>query len=93
MSLHRSFEMSIDREDFLRLLPSAVGPFDLDGQVARSSDGARAWTILLVPMTDRRLGSVAIPRHRVEITLEGYSEAEAKAFIERFERGFLRGGG
>jgi hypothetical protein len=93
MLYRRSFEMSIVREDFVRLLPSAVGPFHLDGQVARFSDGARAWIIILVPLEDRRLGRMALPRHRVEVTLEGYSEREAEAFIERFQRGFLRAGG
>ena len=47
----------------------------------------------LLPLADRRLGSVVLPRHRVEISLDGYSEEEARAFMARFHRGFQRGGG
>jgi hypothetical protein len=39
------------------------------------------------------VGSVVVPRFRVEIVLEGYSETDADAFMNRFQRAFLRGGG
>jgi hypothetical protein len=93
MDFHRSLEMSISREEFFRLLPAAVGPFEADRDTARWSDGDRRWAIRLLPLADRALGSVAIPRHRVEITVETGSEAEAAAFMSRFERAYLRGGG
>ncbi len=93
MNFHRSLEMSLSREEFFRLLPAAVGPFEVDGDTVRWSDGDRGWTIGLVPLADHRLGSVVVPRHRVEIALETCSEEEAEAFMDRFHRGFLRGGG
>ena len=91
----RHLEMSISQEEFARLLPAAVGR---DGFTAAEGcyDGRedqRSWTIRLVPLPVRPLGSVQLPRHRVEIFLEGYSEREAEAFMVRFHRGFLRGGG
>ena len=86
-------ETSITRDEFLRLLPAAVGPFHLEGDTATHADGGRAWTIRLVPLPACRLGSLSVPRLRVEIALEGYAEAEAAEFMARFRRGFLRGGG
>jgi len=93
MNFHRCLEMSLSREEFFRLLPAAVGPFVVDGDTVRRSGGDCNWTIRLVPLADRHMGAVVVPRHRVEIILEGCSEGEAEAFLERFHRGFLRGGG
>ena len=95
MSISLSLDMSISREDFLRLLPAAVGQAafeELDGQFS-GREGPRSWTLRLWPLAPRRLGSVVLPRHQVELRLEGYSEAEATAFLARFQRGFQRGGG
>jgi len=49
--------------------------------------------IRLVPLADHRVGSVVVPRHRVEIVLEGYSKEDENAFMNRFHRAFMRGGG
>lgn len=90
-----TLEMSLSREDFLRLLPGAVGQekiVEQDG-VFGVSGANRQWTMQLWPLPDCRLGSVVLPRHRVEIRLEGYSDDEAAAFLARFHRGFQRGGG
>lgn len=56
-------------------------------------DGARRGTIALVRTPDRELSAGLVPRHRVEITLEGCSEADGETFMARFQRAFLRGGG
>jgi hypothetical protein len=93
MSFHRSLEMSVSREEFLRLLPAAVGPFAVDGDTIRGRDDHRRWLIRLVPLADCRVGSVVVPRHRVDIVIEDCPEEEAEAFMSRFCRGFLRGGG
>jgi len=93
MDFHRSLEMGVSREEFFRLLPAAVGAFEVDGELVRGTDGDRGWAIRLVPLVDRRLGNVAIRRHRVEITVKKCSEAEGEAIMDRFHRGFLRGGG
>jgi hypothetical protein len=93
MDAHRHLEMSLTREEFLRLLPAAVGPFEMHGETIRSTDGARRWTIRLTPLPDRHLGSVSVPRLLVAIALDARPEAEGDAFMERFRRAFLRGGG
>ena len=93
MDVQRTMAMSLSREEFLRFLPAAVGSFVVNGDEVRRSDGNRGWVIRLVPLADHRVGSVVVPRHRVEIVLEGYSEADADAFMNRFHRAFMRGGG
>lgn len=93
--MHLLLEMSISRQDFLRLLPGAVGEpalHETDGTFS-GSDGARRWTVRLSPLPVRRLGSFALERHRIELRLEGYREAEEAAFLAKFHRGFQRGGG
>lgn len=93
--MHLVLEMSLSREDFLRLLPGAVGSakFHEEDGVFSASEGGRRWCIRLTPLAPRRLGSVVLPCQAVEITLEGYSEADAAGFLVRFHRGFQRGGG
>ena len=93
MPFHRSLEMTVSREEFFRLLPAVVGSFEADGDVARWSDAGRRWTIRLVSLPERRLGSVAVARHRVEIDLEECGEPEGEAFMARFRRTFVRAGG
>ena len=93
MDIRHTIEMSISREEFFRLLPAAVGPFVTAGDVIRPSGGRRRWEIHLVPLGDRRIGSVVVPRHHVEIVLEGCAAKKAEAFMARFHRAFLRGGG
>ncbi len=92
MAFLRILEMSLLAEEFFRLLPAAVPACEVDGDTVRWSEGGRGGTIRLVPLPDRRLGGIVIPRHRVEIALEG-SDAEGEAFMVRFHRAFLRGGG
>lgn len=96
MDHHSEWTMSISREEFLRLLPGAVGaPAEAEGSsFFRGGDGSRHhWTLRLVPLEELRLGSVMLPRYRIELHLKGYSKAEAEAFLTRFHRGFQRGGG
>lgn len=93
MSFHRNLEMSITREEFFRLLPAAVGLFEVDGNTIRGRGTACGWLIRLTPLTDHRVGSVALPRHRIEIDLGACSEAEGEDFLARFHRAFMRGGG
>ena len=85
--------MSLQREEFFRLLPGAVKAYEVEGDTVRWTEGGRGGTIRLVRLEERRLGSVGMPRQRVEIALEGGSEAEGEAFLCRFHRAFLRGGG
>jgi len=93
--MHLVLEMSLSREDFLRLLPGAVKPGGIREEDGTFSglDGARRWSIRLSPLAGRRLGNAVLPCHSVEIHLEGYTEGEAAAFMTRFHQGFQRGGG
>ena len=93
MDFHRSLEMSVSREEFFRLLPAAVGAFEVDGELVRGAAGDRRWIIRLAALPDLHLGSAVLPRHRVAITLDACSNAEGEAFMDRFHRAFLRGGG
>jgi hypothetical protein len=93
MDYRRSLEMSLSREEFLRLLPGAVPTFDVGGDTVYWSDADRRWTIRLVPMTHRQVAGAVLPRHQVEIVLDACSEVEGEAFMARFHRAFLRGGG
>ena len=90
-----SLEMTISREDFLRLLPEAVGLMPLAGAdgVFRHAEGACRWSLALHLLEPLRLGRLALVRHRVEVSFEGHSTAEVAAFMARFHRGFQRGGG
>ena len=95
MSDSLSLEMTLSREEFLRLLPGAVGLAVATEEAGVSGVGMahRRWRIRLIPLADSVLGSVALPRHRIEIQLEGYRKGELAAFMARFHRGFQRGGG
>ncbi|GLH66258.1 hypothetical protein [Geothrix edaphica] len=89
---HR-LEMTLSREEFLRLLPGAVGPFTEEDGGFRGTDGPLRWRIRLIPLPELRVGRVVLPRYQVEIRLEGHTAGQAEAFLARFQRGFQRGGG
>ncbi|MBP1636568.1 MAG: hypothetical protein H6Q10_3142 [Acidobacteria bacterium] len=93
MGIRHSLEMSLSREEFFRALPAAVGPFVVDGDTIRPPGGTGGWLIRLTPLADHRVGSVAVARHRVEVDFQGASDSEVEVFMNRFRRGFLRGGG
>lgn len=92
---HRSYEMTISREEFLRLLPGAVGEADYreEGDGFAYGDAKRGWSLRLEALPTLRHGTLALPRHRVEIRLTGYDSTEADAFLSYFESRFQRGGG
>lgn len=85
--------MGLVRDEFFRLLPGAVRDYEMDGDTVRWSEGGRSGTIRLVRLEARRLASLDLPRLGVEIALEKCSEPEGEAFLLRFLRAFLRGGG
>ena len=93
MDFRHALEMSLSREEFFRHLPAVVPVFDVDKDAVCWSDGDRRWTIRLVPLSHRLMASAVLPRHRVEIFLEACPEDEGEAFMARFHRAFLRGGG
>ncbi|OIR07213.1 hypothetical protein GALL_108020 [mine drainage metagenome] len=95
MKFSQCVEMSITRADFLRLLPAAVNhaPFSVAGERIAHHGAGRSWNIRLTALPDLRIGLVRLERHRVLLSLDGYGEEEAAAFMRRFELYFRRGGG
>ena len=90
-----SQEMTISREDFLRVLPAAVDQAHLrvDGDEIRPVDGESRWRIALSALDDLRVGAIRLPRQRVEIFLAGDDAEERGRFLARFEPYFRRAGG
>lgn len=94
MSTCLSLEMALTREEFLRLLPGTLGVAALPGdQVFVGGEGPRSWSLTLVPLPEWRVGALRLPRLRVDFRFEGHSSTEVEAFMARFHRAFLRGGG
>jgi hypothetical protein len=87
--------MTLSREEFLRSLSGALdgARYVVAGNTVRHADCGRSCHIRLTPLPDLRLGLLSLPRQRVAIALQGYTAAEAAAFIARLARYFHRGGG
>jgi hypothetical protein len=92
MILPQSFEATVSRPEFLRLLPAAVGGegFEVDGDVLR---GVSGWSIRLTPMPPRSFGGIAMERLRIETEFPGWDEGDIERFLRRFALFFQRGGG
>lgn len=89
------WEMTISRDEFLRILPGAVGATGYrasDTLIEYEGQGC-GWRIELAPMPELRIGLLALARHRVTIAFRGCGAAERAAFLARFELHFRRGGG
>ena len=84
------WEMGITREEFVRLLPVAVGgdPFDDRGEALHGS----GWRLRIARMPERRIALVAMPVLEVILEIESDGHAAA-AFVERFLLGYQRAGG
>lgn len=97
MRFRRSFEMTITRDEFLRVLPSVLEPYVVEwepgGDGLYWSDGACRGSVRVARLEDRFLGRLHLPRVRVEIDIEGGPDGLGQAFLERFHRAFLRAGG
>lgn len=96
MKLGRVIEMTITRDEFLRLLPRAVdhAPFTESPAGFELRAGDKLWRIGFEAMPDLRPGGlIRMRRHRVSFEFEGHSEAEIEARLKRFELYFRRGGG
>ena len=91
MRFPRSYDATISREDFLRLLPQAVGGDAWT--VAGDRFVGDRWSLCLTRIAPLEIGSVRLDRHRVEVEFEGLSPAEEDAFMQRFTLHYQRGGG
>jgi hypothetical protein len=90
-----SFDMTISRTEFLRLLPEATGETAVEGADGLFTSGGQGtpWRMKLSPLEPFRLGPMVLERHRLDLDLTGCSPAEEALFLERFWRHFQRGGG
>ena len=89
------FEMTLTREELVRLLPSALGPglvAEGDGFLREEAAGRRL-RISLASLPPLALGAITLDRLRVEMAFEGYSGEEREAVLEVFRRATQRGGG
>jgi len=93
--LRREFDMALTRAEFLRLLPVAVGGdgYRVDGNDIVAEAGAVAWRIRIEEKPRRPFGPVALPVLAVQLSLDGATGAQARAFVDRFLLGFQRAGG
>jgi hypothetical protein len=90
--LPRSFESTVSREEFLRLLSAAVDSevIDVDGDLLT---GASGWRMRLTPLSMRSFGGIAMERLHVDAEFPGWEEGDIERFMRRFALFFQRGGG
>ena len=89
--VEHSFEMSIARSDFDRLLPAAVGnqPFACEEGGYAGAD----WRIVLETLPDLAIAGVRLERLRVRLQFDAGDAQTIAAFLQRFHLYFRRGGG
>jgi ribosomal protein L22 len=97
---HRyTHEMAYTIADIDRLLPAAVAHAaytrteDAGAIIFSAAVNDGAWRITATPRPDRRIALISIPVTHVDIGLQGYDDAAAAAFYQRFMLYFQRGGG
>jgi hypothetical protein len=86
-----AYDATTTREDFVRLLPLAVG-----GEDFREIDDrfvGQGWSVRLTPIPPLEIGLVRLERYRVEITFDDLDAAAQEAFMDRFTLYYQRGGG
>lgn len=95
MSRQYERDMTISHREFLRLLPPALQGrgFTREADTILVSDGSQRIRIRLAAEEERKLASLSLPRTRVSLELDGFTEDSAKQFIERFDLAYRKGGG
>ncbi len=82
-------------DSYLREIPKAIGHMDYELRgnriVAHSPDGTVV--ITLNYEGERHLGSLNLPMTHVEISLVGFSDEKAKAFLDHYDHAMMRTGG
>ena len=91
MKFPRSYDATITRADFIRLLAAATGDADFTEQEGLFR--GRGWQLRFSPIPPLAIGMVRLARHRVDIRFEGLSADAEEAFMRRFTLHYQRGGG
>jgi hypothetical protein len=82
--------MSIERDEFFRMLPGGAGlPLVHRGETVRGS----GWTLTAEVQPSLNIGLLSLPRLRVQIDFVPADAAKMLEFMSRFDRHFQRGGG
>lgn len=91
MKFPRTYDATITRADFVRLLADATGQTDFitEGELFRG----RGWTLRLTPIAPLEIGMVRLERHRVEVVFDGLTADAEDLFMQRFTLHYQRGGG
>jgi hypothetical protein len=92
MSYALSREMQMDRQEFLRELPKAMGDLSYEVVGNKVIAGSRERRIEIT-MTDegvRKLGSLNLPMEQIDLDFVGYAQEEIEAFMADFDRHTMR---
>ena len=93
-----SRDMGLDRRDFFRILPTAIGNSDYKSHGNRVLiepvvDGG-SLTITLGAEESRRLSALMVlPRMQVDFAFSGVAQDEVDQFMQTFDIYYRRGGG
>ncbi len=87
--------MGLTHTEFFRSLPPAIAghPYEREGHTVSIAYDGRSVTIVLGPERTRAIAALRLPCVEVTFTFRGFPEDERRAFMDRFDRYFLRGGG
>lgn len=91
MKFPRSYDATITRADFIRLLAAATGDADFTEQ--QGLFRGRGWQLRFSPIPPLAIGMVRLERHRIEISFDGLSPHDEETFMQRFTLHYQRGGG
>lgn len=88
-------DMACTEAEWLAWLPGAVGscPWTLQAGQAEVRIGAGRLTLDWQPQPDRVIGSLRLPRLRVNFRFDGVPDDARHAFMTRFDLYMQRGGG
>ncbi len=88
-------EMTISRNEFFRLIPTALAGFDYqvknDAIVFPYESGIT--TIAIVNETERKIASLALPVLHVQFEFDGIVESLSEELLKHFFKIYQRGGG
>jgi hypothetical protein len=89
-------DMAITRRECLRDLPTAVpgADFRVEDACVEIGDAEKGVTIRLRDLPPRRLsGLLSLTRTEVTLSFRGHAPDERRAFLDRFDLAYRRGGG
>ena len=88
-------EMGYTLEEFMRLLPKAVGGADMEiaDNIIEVREGNRSLRIELGEEAVRQIASFRLPMMPVSLVFSGYSGAEIESALDLFWRTYQKGGG